>query len=270
MPAGERRHALLALLGSRGGASHRELSSALGVSETTVRRDLAALHQRGALRRVFGGAVPLPLDGGSAGRDAWPRARSDGIAAAAAALVRPGTTLAVSAGPHTAALAGALHGVRDLTVVTTSTAVAAALDGAPHREHIVVGGVSTPAGQVGPLAVATIRSLHVDTLFLAVHGIHRRDGFTAAGLPEAETGRALVAAARRVVVLADHTAWERSGAAAVALLDRADAVVTDHALPVEAQDVLAAHAERLVLAGPHAPAQVPRRHGRSGTSQPAT
>ncbi|MEC3992174.1 DeoR/GlpR family DNA-binding transcription regulator [Actinacidiphila sp. DG2A-62] len=267
MPAGERRRALLALLGSRGGASHRELSSALGVSETTVRRDLAALHQRGALRRVFGGAVPL--DGGPAGPDAWPGARSDGIAAAAAALVRPGSTLAVSAGPHTAALAAALHGVRDLTVVTTSTAVAAALHGAPHREHIVVGGVSTAAGQVGPLAVATIRSLHVDTLFLAVHGVHPREGFTAAAAAEAETGRALVAAARRVVVLADHTAWQRTGAAVIARLDGADAVVTDRALPVEAQHVLAAHAGRLVLAGPHAAARVPRRHGRGGTSQPS-
>lgn len=253
MLASERHRTILALLRSQGGASSHELSRALGVSETTVRRDLAALDTRGALRRVSGGAVPADQH-----RAALPVAapwHPYGIARAAAALVQPAATIAISGGAHTLNLARALSAVADLTVVTTSTPVADALHGAPHREHLVVGGISTRSGQVGALALAAIRSLHVGTLFLAVHGMHGRCGFTAATGPEAETSRALIGAARQVVVLADHTAWGRAGAA-VAGLDRADVVVSDNALPTDARTVLSAQTGRLILADPRAPAPV--------------
>ncbi|SFE06544.1 transcriptional regulator, DeoR family [Actinacidiphila alni] len=273
MLARERHRTILALLGSRGGASNHELTRILGVSESTVRRDLTDLDRRGALRRVSGGA--LPLDTTRADLPP-PPPRTYGIARAAAAVAEPGSTVAVSGGAHTAALAKALARVADLTVVTTSTAVADTLFaavpvGGPHREHIVVGGISTGDGQVGELALAAIRSLHVDTLFLAVHGVHgilgvhgRPGGgeFTAASQPAAETGRALVAAARQVVVLADHTTWGRAGTAAVARLDRADIVVSDSALPADARAVLTAHTGQLILADPRAPRQTrrPRTH----------
>jgi DeoR/GlpR family transcriptional regulator of sugar metabolism len=258
--ASERQRTILALLGSRGGASNHELTRILGVSESTVRRDLTALDRRGALRRVSGGA--LPVDAVRASLPPPTPARAYGIARAAAALAEPGATIAVSGGAHTTALAKALAAVAHLTVITTSTAVAEALHGAPHREHIVVGGISTSDGQVGELALATIRSLHVDTLFLAAHGMrgtHGGGAFTAAALPAAETGRALVAAARKVVVLADHTTWGRAGAATVAPFDRADAVVSDNALPAEAQSLLGAYAGRLILTDPWPSSRPPRR-----------
>ncbi|MFJ2632025.1 hypothetical protein ACIO6U_08660 [Streptomyces sp. NPDC087422] len=54
----------------------------------------------------------------------------------------------------------------------------------------------------GALPLATIESPHVDTVFLAVHGV-QTGRFTAASEPEADIGRALIAAARRTVVLPD-------------------------------------------------------------------
>lgn len=244
MLASQRRHAISTLVSSRGGASVQELAAAVGTSENTLRRDLTALHKQGVLRRVHGGAVPIDAVCGAPPGPA--RARPYDIAHAAALAV-PGSTIAVSAGPHTRTLAGALSGVGGLTVVTTSLPVAAALRAERHRQHIVVGGVSTPGGQTGSLALATLRSLHVDMLFLAVHGMDG-GGFTAAAEPDAQTGRALIGAARRTVVLADHTAWSRTGGAALAHLRQADAVVSDSALPAEAQSLLTAHVGRLILA----------------------
>ena len=100
----------------------------------------------------------------------------------------------------------------DLTVVTNSPPVAELLHdrGGDDLTVILTGGVRTPSNAlVGPVAVAALRTLHVDTLFLGVHGIDERAGLTTPNLVEAETNRALVACARRVVVCADHSKWAR-------------------------------------------------------------
>ena len=63
------------------------------------------------------------------------------------------------------------------------------------RDLLLTGGTRTPSDAlVGPLAVAALRSLHVDWLFLGVHGVDERAGLTTPNLVEAETNRALIAA----------------------------------------------------------------------------
>ena len=64
---------------------------------------------------------------------------------------------------------------------------------------------------VGPVAVAALRSLHVDLLFLGAHGVDARTGLTTPNLVEAETNRALVASARHVCLLADSSKWGTVG-----------------------------------------------------------
>jgi DeoR/GlpR family transcriptional regulator of sugar metabolism len=76
-----------------------------------------------------------------------------------------------------------------------------------------------------------------------------RTGFTTPNLMEAGTDRMLVAAGRRLVVLADHTKWETVGIATIAPLDAADVLVTDGALPVEAQSQLAERVGTLIVVG---------------------
>jgi DeoR family transcriptional regulator, fructose operon transcriptional repressor len=91
---------------------------------------------------------------------------------------------------------------------------------------------------VGPIATAALKQLHLDVLFLGVHGMDPEAGFTTPNLLEAETDRAFVAAARKVVVLADHTKWGLLGISSIASLDEADEVVTDSGLGVDAQRIL--------------------------------
>jgi DeoR/GlpR family transcriptional regulator of sugar metabolism len=88
----------------------------------------------------------------------------------------------------------------------------------------------------------------VDLVFLGVHGMSGRAGFTTPNLAEAETDRALVAAARRLVVVADHTKWGLVGLATVAALDEAHVVVSDAGLTADARAELGARVEQLVIA----------------------
>ena len=86
---------------------------------------------------------------------------------------------------------------------------------------VLTGGLRTPSDAlVGPVADAAIRSLHVDLLFMGVHGMDERSGFTTPNLIEAETNRALVGSARRLVVVADHTKWGIVGLTTIAALQR--------------------------------------------------
>ena len=89
---------------------------------------------------------------------------------------------------------------------------------------------------MGPFAVAALRTVHLDQVFMGVHGMDPHSGFTTPNVLEAETDRALVDAARRLVVLADHTKWGVIGISTIARLDQADTVVTDRDIGREARE----------------------------------
>jgi len=226
----------------------------LGVSDMTIRRDLESLAERGLLAKVHGGAVVVQPgstdEPGFAAKAARQRAEKALIAERAAALVQPGAAVALSAGTTTAELARLIVDVPGLTIVTNSVPVADVFYRAdrPDRTVVLTGGVRTPSDAlVGPIAVAAIGTLHPDVLFLGVHGMSARAGFTTPNLMEADTNRALVSAAERLVVVADSTKWGTVGIASMAALEQADVVVTDSGLPPEARTQLADRVEELIV-----------------------
>ncbi|HYH76885.1 MAG TPA: DeoR family transcriptional regulator, partial [Arthrobacter sp.] len=173
------------------------------------------------------------------------------IAAMAVQLVRPGSAIGLSAGTTTWTFAHRLRELPDLTVVTNSIRIAEVLHrGGQHAPHVVLtGGTRTPSDAlVGPIAVSSLRLLHLDQVFLGVHGMDEEAGFTTPNLLEAETDRAFVAAARKTVVLADHTKWGLLGISSIASLEEVDEVISDSGLGMEAQRILQERVGRLRLA----------------------
>ncbi|MCZ7435485.1 DeoR/GlpR family DNA-binding transcription regulator [Micromonospora sp. WMMC241] len=245
MLARQRQTAILERVRAAGGVRVTDLAAEFGVSDMTIRRDLETLHEQGLLAKVHGGATlagPGSTDEpGFRAKSVRQSAEKSAIAEHAARLVRPGAAIALSAGTTTAELARRLVDVPGLTVVTNSLPVAEILHvgGRPDQTVVLTGGVRTPSDAlVGPLAVAAIAALHLDLLFLGVHGISERAGFTTPNLMEADTNRALVAAADALVVLADHTKWGTVGISSIVGLDAADVLVTDDRLTPEARRVL--------------------------------
>ena len=254
MLAQQRQAAILDLIRQNGGVRVSHLVRQFGVSDMTIRRDLEALADRGLVDKVYGGATIAgpgsTEEPGFVAKSVRQRAEKAAIAARAAKLVEPGTAVALSAGTTTAALAAELVDVSGLTVVTNSIPVADALyrTGRPDQTVVLTGGIRTPSDALaGPVAEAAISSLNVDVLFLGVHGMSPRTGFTTPNLMEAGTNRLLVNAARRLVVLADHTKWETVGIATIARLDDADILVSDSGLPPEARSQLADRVGELVI-----------------------
>ncbi len=256
MLAGQRQLLILEEVRRRGAVRVAELTELLEVSDMTIRRDLDVLAVAGLVDKVHGGATALGrLSTDEPGFEAKSHRQldeKDAIARAAADLVEPGQAIGLTAGTTTWRLAHHLVDVPDLTVVTNSIQAANILhrDRRPDLTVILTGGVRTPSDAlVGPVAVTTLRSLHVDVLFMGVHGMTADAGFTTPNLLEAETDQAFVASAERVVVTADHTKWGVRGLSRIARLDEIHALVTDVGLPPDAKTVLEEHVDQLVLVG---------------------
>ncbi|MCW2638157.1 MAG: DeoR family transcriptional regulator [Dactylosporangium sp.] len=254
MLAQQRQSAILDLVRRQGGVRVSQLVRQFGVSDMTIRRDLETLAERGLVDKVHGGAtVAGPGSTEEPGFDAKSvrqRMEKSAIAERASHLVEPGTAVALSAGTTTAALASLLLDVPGLTVVTNSIPVADALyrSGRSDQTVVLTGGIRTPSDALaGPVAEAAIASLNVDVLFLGVHGMSPRTGFTTPNLMEAGTNRLLVAASRRLVVLADHTKWETVGIATIAPLEDADVLITDSRLPAEVRAQLGERVGELIV-----------------------
>jgi DeoR/GlpR family transcriptional regulator of sugar metabolism len=220
----------------------------------TIRRDIEVLAERGLVAKVHGGAIAIEGttdEPGYAAKSGQQRAEKIAIARAAAEMVMPGMAVGISAGTTTAALARELINVPELTVVTNSIPVADVFyyTGRLDQTVVLTGGVRTPSDAlVGPVAQEAAARINLDLLFLGVHGMNPRAGYTTPNLSEADTNRALVAAARRLVVLADHTKWDMIGIATIAPLGQADIVVTDSGLPVDVRAELGLSVDELIIA----------------------
>src|SRR5689334_4692668 len=227
MLAQQRQAAILDRVRAAGGVRVTELAAEYGVSDMTIRRDLESLADRGLLAKVHGGATTVSPgsahEPGFAAKSVRQRAEKAAMAMRAAALVSPGDAIALSAGTTTAG---------------------------PAQTVVLTGGTRTPSDAlVGPVAVAAIGTLHLDMLFLGVHGMSERAGYTTPNLMEADVNRALVEAAERLVVLADHTKWGTVGISSIVPLSRADVLITDDALDETARAVLAEQVKELIVVG---------------------
>lgn len=255
--ARQRHEVIVAEVRRRGSVRVSELATLLGVSDMTVRRDLDALDDAGLLNKVHGGATLRDEhstdEPGFEAKSLRNTAEKHAIAMTAAAHVRAGSAIGITAGTTTWQLVYHLVDLPDLTVVTNSVQVADVFHHHQRSDRTVVltGGMRTPSDAlVGPVAVTTLRSLHLDAVFMGVHGISEQAGFTTPNLLEAETNRAFVAATDHLVVLADHTKWNVTGLVSIAPLDAASELITDRGLPAAARATLQQHVASVVLADP--------------------
>ena len=267
MLARQRQAFILDKVREDGAVKVSDLVRELGVSDMTVRRDLEILDERGLLEKVHGGATSVSgsalFEPGFAAKSALQQSEKDAIADAAVALVEPGMAIAVSAGTTTYALAQRLANVPGITVVTNSVRVGDVLYqvGRADQTIILTGGVRTPSDAlVGPFAVAALRTVHVDLVFVGVHGMDPHSGFTCPNLLEADTDRALIDSGRHLVVVADHTKWGVIGISSIARLDQADVLITDAGLGADARSILSNAVRELVVVEADAAAQREAAH----------
>jgi DeoR/GlpR family transcriptional regulator of sugar metabolism len=267
----QRRAEILSRLRRHGYVSVKQLAEEYQVDASTIRRDLDRMAALGQVTRSHGGAT-LPDEPDETpyevkvGKNV---AQKRAIARAVAQLIPDGSSLLIDSGSTTLEVAQALRGHRDMTVITNDLRVAAEIANQGDVRLIVPGGEALPAVYTlaSQRAVDLIQEFSVDYAVLGADAVDPQ-GITDTNSNEVAMKRAMLQAARQVVVVADSSKFGRSALVRVTGLDAVDLVITDDgldddvvaALPVEVRRV----APDPVLAPP-APVPMPAETPRSGT-----
>ena len=233
----ERRRRITDALKKQSRVTVGELADRFRVSAVTIRADLAALGQAGALVRAHGGAVPrsgdhpdLPITVKKSLR----HAEKLRIGERAAEMIGADETIILDSGTTTAEIARVLRrmSIPGLTIVTNALNVAVELANAPQVRVMMLGGVLRPPSRsfVGPEAERTLTDVHADRLFLGVDGFHLDGGLTTPDPLEAFLNGMMIAVSKEVVVVADSTKFGRRSLSKIAGISAVHRIVTDRGI----------------------------------------
>jgi DeoR family fructose operon transcriptional repressor len=234
----ERQQEILRRARAEGRVDVMRLAEELSVTSETIRRDLTALERAGVVRRVHGGAIPverLGFEPALAARDAVMTVEKERIAKAALAELPDEGAIIVDAGSTTERLAAALPMDRELTVVVNAPPLAVSLATRPNLTVIMLGGRvrRRTLATVDDWNLQMLSRIHVDVAFMGANGLSGECGFTTPDPAEAAVKRSMIAAARRAVVLADHTKIGNDYFARFAEISEIDTLITDSGLDSE-------------------------------------
>jgi DeoR family transcriptional regulator, fructose operon transcriptional repressor len=232
MLAIERKQRLLAILRDRKTATLDALASELGVSGSTVRRDLEALEQSGDVERTHGGVVftgdkhngrPYAFDS----RLHYATDAKRRIAKAARQLVTPGQTILIDGGTTTLYFAEELRGMH-LQIVTNSLPIAELYQNDDNVELILTGGLAYPRYGVllGPIAEQLITTIHTQTLFLSVAGVHGGWLYNQ-NLLLVQAEEKMIRQSQQVVLLVDQSKFGQQALSKLCELKQVHTIVTD-------------------------------------------
>ncbi|MFZ2511385.1 MAG: DeoR/GlpR family DNA-binding transcription regulator [Gordonia sp. (in: high G+C Gram-positive bacteria)] len=256
MYAEERQQEIANEVRARGRVAVADLAQRFDVTGETVRRDLGVLAQQGVLHRVHGGAVRPDVRTVGDEPDLEQREQSHLAAktaigiAAQTFLPPPGGSVIFDAGTTTLRAALSVPGDRDLTVVTNAVPLAAHLSTLPGCDVTLLGGRlrRKTLATVGASTVAALNRLRASVVFLGTNGLSLNHGLSTPDPEEAAAKSAMIAAANRVIVLADSSKFNRELLVRFGRISDIDAIVTDAGIDVPLAADLAALDIEVVIA----------------------
>jgi DeoR/GlpR family transcriptional regulator of sugar metabolism len=214
-------------------ADAQKLKDALGVSIATVRRDLNELEARGLLKRTHGGATiinQVTRDYMTPVREITNAEEKSRIGAAAAGLVAEGDAVMIDSGTTSLQVAKRLASRESLTFVTNGTDTLAALAAGGARTLHCIGGeyIDLNRSMGGSMAADAVRRFSVDKAILSVTAVDVQRGLIATLSPQiGAVQQAMIEVARTVIVVADHSKFDRTALSVIAPLDEVDHIVND-------------------------------------------
>lgn len=210
----ERYAAILRILAEKKAVTVQELTRALDASESTVRRDLTALHKSGRLYKVYGGATSIDNNYSSNEEDMRTKRElhTEGkiaIARHAASLIRRGDFVYLDAGTTT------LHMI---DFITEPSAVFVT-NGMPHAlklaekgfKTFILGGrlKDTTEAVIGTEALSMLSLYNFTKGFFGTNGISTESGFSTPDAPEGLVKKTALARCTHAYILADSSKFNK-------------------------------------------------------------
>lgn len=234
----ERRVLIMEKLDSKGQINVVALSQELGVSEVTIRNDLARLENKNMLVRARGGAMKVDrvaMDFNLSDKNKQHFKEKVRIGKAASTLIENGDTIILDSGTTTMEINKQLSGFESLTVITNALNIASKLVELEKINVIVPGGLlrRNSLSLVGTTAEESFKNYFCDKLFLAVDGFNTTHGLSTPNVEEAHLNRVMISIAKQVIVVTDSSKFNRRSFAFIAPISVIDIVITDSGIPAE-------------------------------------
>jgi DeoR family fructose operon transcriptional repressor len=212
-----------------------DMAERLSVSTESIRKDLTELERQGLLRRVHGGAVAveeLSFEPAVAARTEFTEEKRRIASAALAEVPHEGAVL-IDAGSTTGYLAELMPADRDLAVFTSALTIALTLVTRPRLTVHTLGGRvrSRTTTEVDNWAIRALSEIRVEVAFLGTNALTAEHGLSTPDESEAAVKRLMVKAARRRILLADHSKVGRVALFKYADLSDIDLLITDTGMP---------------------------------------
>ena len=226
----EKRYELiLELLDKKRSVTVPEIKEVLGVSESTIRRDLNALDKAGSSDGTFTGTEPSVAQKMELQQEEKRR-----IAQFAAGLIQPDDFVYLDAGTTTGYILDYLP-ARSATFVTNAVSHAKRLAAAGNRVILIGGELKgTTEAVIGSQAILTIQGYHFTKGFFGTNGITRREGFTTPDTSEAIVKSTAMKQCKDVYILTDKSKFGE--VSSVTFGGFTDAKILTEEIPEEYED----------------------------------
>lgn len=222
----ERRKKILDLLTEQGSATVAQLSEAFDSSESTIRRDLAALSNLGKLNKVHGGATVLSQEFLKNEDNIEVKSlknvdEKSKIAIYAASQINDDDFVYIDAGSTTYLMAAYIENSK-ATFVTNGIAHARELAQKGCKVFVIGGQLKkTTEAIIGLVAASNLQKYNFSKAFIGVNGISEKQGFTTPDTDEAMLKAVAIERSFVSYVLADSSKFGKVSAVSFAPLDAA-------------------------------------------------
>jgi len=228
----ERRRRIIEIVKEQGSISTKKLSNILEVSEMTIRRDLNYLDRQLVLTKTFGGAVDRSsshiVTNFSLRLNQY-KERKKMIALKAKDFIQEGDSIFIDHSTTCLELSKLLGKFSHIMVITHSLPIIVELS-RKTIEVICIGGMLKQPNDcfVGPLAEEIISRIHVDKAFVGTQGVSIEKGLTDTDMFEVSIKKKIIESSDNVILLADHTKFDRIGIYQTVPIENINTIITDN------------------------------------------
>ncbi len=250
---GERRKYILDHIVKDGFVKVSELAESLGVTQTTIRKDLNYLESQGVLQRAHGSAIPPTqqmMDLNLSAKKLINFEAKQKIAEKAASLIKSDDSILVASGSTISLFAEALKPKGRLNVVSISVNISAHLGDIPGITVMQVGGIlyGNTLSVLGAEASKTIENLYCSKVFFGVDGIDLDYGLTCGTGEEASITQKMMQSSQTKIVLSDSSKVGQRGFARICEVGDIDILITDSGMPLETRQRIENMGVKLIIA----------------------
>ena len=239
MFAEERQREIKVILDKEGSIKVNEISNYFNVSEATIRRDLQEMEEKRVLKRTHGGAVKIDITNFEPSFiDKKDEKQSEKLAIGkyAANMIKNGDTIILDSGTTTLEIAKNIN-AENVTVITNSIDIVSELSNKKDKkiELIVAGGILrfNTRAMVGSLCEGIFKNFRVDKAFIGANGITSIEGITTPNFTEAQTKKAMMSSANKVIIVADSSKFQKVCFSMICKAQEITSIITSGDLPNE-------------------------------------